>query len=254
MPVLMLAWREIVRFYRQPSRVVGALGSPLVFWVFLGSGLGNSFQSNVIPAGAGYLEYFYPGTLALIVLFTSIFSTISVIEDRKEGFLQSVLVSPVSRRAIVGGKVLGGSLLSFMQAALFLLFAPLLGFHLDFVAFALVLVTLFLLAFSLTSLGFLFAWKLNSVQGFHGVMNLVLFPMWLLSGALFPPEGTPFWLRFLMTVNPMTYGLSLLRLSFFTGLDGGGWPVALGITVFFSLVFFIIATWLVGRPLKIAET
>ena len=106
MPAFTLWWREIVRFYRQPGRVVGVLASPLVFWLVLGSGFGNSMRSAPGGDSQHYLNFFYPGTLILIVLFTSIFTMMSVIEDRKEGFLLSVLVSPASRGSLVMGKVL----------------------------------------------------------------------------------------------------------------------------------------------------
>ena len=126
LPVFTLWWRELVRFYRQRSRVVGVIASPLVFWIVLGSGFGTSFRSP----GTGtqpYLEYFFPGSLIMIVLFTSIFTMMSVIEDRNEGFLLSVLVAPISRGAIVLGKVLGGATLAWLQGLLFLVFAPFIG-------------------------------------------------------------------------------------------------------------------------------
>src|SRR5271169_6364120 len=131
LPAFTLWWREIVRFYRQPTRVVGVLASPLVFWLVLGSGFGNSFRSSAGPSQQHYLNYSYPGTLILIVLFTSIFTMMSVIEDRKEGFLLSVLVAPVPRTAIVLGKVLGGTTLSAIQGIVFLLLAPFAGVHLN---------------------------------------------------------------------------------------------------------------------------
>src|ERR1700722_5457054 len=109
LPAFTLWWREIVRFYRQRSRVVGVLASPFVFWVVLGSGFGNSLRPGAGSGQQHYLDYSYPGALILIVLFTSIFTMMSVIEDRKEGFLLSVLVAPVPRSAIVLGKVLGGT-------------------------------------------------------------------------------------------------------------------------------------------------
>src|SRR5438132_6513827 len=125
--------REIVRFYRQTSRVVGALGPPILFWFLIGSGLGNSFHiAGFDTGGSSYLQYFFPGTVALIVLFTAIFSTISVIEDRHEGFLQSVLVAPLSRSGLVLGKILGGTTLAILQAVVFLLMAPLAGLHIPF--------------------------------------------------------------------------------------------------------------------------
>src|SRR5437016_2290627 len=127
LPAFTLWWREIIRFYRQRTRVVGVIASPLLFWVVIGSGFGTSFRSG---GGAGqqhYLEYFYPGALTMIVLFTSIFAMMSVIEDRKEGFLLSVMVAPVRRSAIVLGKVLGGSTLAALQGLIFLVFAPAIG-------------------------------------------------------------------------------------------------------------------------------
>ena len=118
-----LASRELVRFYRQRSRVVGALLPPVVFWGLIGAGLGGSFQAG----GQGPIQYLFPGTVMLIVLFTGIFSTISLIEDRKEGFLQSVLIAPIPRASIVLGKLLGGSTLAWVQGAAFLVVAPAIG-------------------------------------------------------------------------------------------------------------------------------
>src|SRR5579864_5307973 len=125
LPIISLWRREIVRFYRQKSRVVGVIVSPLLFWLVIGSGFGSSFRSG--GSDQHYLQYFYPGSLLMIVLFTSIFTMMSVIEDRDRGFLSSVLVAPVSRSAIVMGKVLGGTTLSAAQGLLFLVFAPAVG-------------------------------------------------------------------------------------------------------------------------------
>lgn len=204
--------RELVRFFRQRSRVVGALGSPAIFWLLLGSGFGESFRpASSAPLINGYLGYFYPGTLALIVLFTSIFSTISIIEDRHEGFLQGVLVAPVSRIDIVTGKLLGAATLATLQAAIFLLAAPV---AVQTLTPGIVLNTigvLIVLSISLSGLGFIVAWQFDSVQGFHAIMNLVLVPLWLLSGAAFPAVGAAPWVRTLMTANPLTYGVAALR-------------------------------------------
>src|SRR6478609_2726128 len=129
LPAFTLWWREIVRFYRQKSRVVGVIASPLVFWLVIGSGFGTSFRTGDGLGQQHYLDYFYPGALIMIILFTSIFTMMSVIEDRKEGFLLSVLVAPVPRSAIVLGKVLGGTTLATIQGLIFLAFAPLVGIH-----------------------------------------------------------------------------------------------------------------------------
>src|SRR6202165_5191764 len=141
LPAFTLWWREIVRFYRQPTRVVGVLASPLVFWLVIGSGFGSLFRSGGGPGQQHYLDYFYPGALIMIVLFTSIFTMMSVIEDRKAGFLLSVLVAPVPRSAIVLGKVLGGTTLSAIQGLIFLVFAPFVGVHLTVISFLLVVLT-----------------------------------------------------------------------------------------------------------------
>ncbi|MEW4488961.1 ABC transporter permease [Thalassoglobus sp. JC818] len=216
-----LAVREVIRFVRQRSRLIGAIGQPIVFWILFGAGLHGAFQLPGVEdtQSISFQEYFLPGIAVLIVLFTSIFSSISVIQDRNEGFLQGVLVAPVPRSAIVMGKVLGGSILAMIQAALFLVIAPLLhwiglapAMNLASSISGMVGATLFLalIAIGLTGLGYLFAWKINSVQGYHGVMSLVLLPMWLLSGAFFPGTGSV-WMSWLIRLNPLTYGVAGLR-------------------------------------------
>ncbi|HTE88827.1 MAG TPA: ABC transporter permease [Terriglobales bacterium] len=211
LPAFTLWWREIVRFYRQRTRVIGVIASPLVFWLVIGSGFGTSFRSGESAGQQHYLDYFYPGALIMIVLFTSIFTMMSVIEDRKEGFLLSVLVAPVSRSAIVLGKVLGGTTLATIQGLIFLALGPFLGIHLSFTQFLLVVLTVFLVSFALTGLGFAIAWPMDSTQAFHAIINLFLIPLWLLSGALFPLAGASGWIRVLMRINPLTYGVEALR-------------------------------------------
>src|SRR4029079_6598653 len=203
LPSFSLWWREVIRFYRQRTRVIGVIASPLIFWLVIGSGFGTSFRSGDAAGQQHYLDYFYPGALIMIVLFTSIFTMMSVIEDRKEGFLLSVLVAPVSRSAIVLGKVLGGTTLATLQGLIFLVFAPLVGVHMTLGGFLLVALTVFLVSFALTALGFSIAWPLDSKQAFHAIINLFLIPLWLLSGALFPLTGASGWIRTLMLANPL---------------------------------------------------
>jgi len=248
LPAFTLWWREIVRFYRQKSRVVGVLASPLVFWIVLGSGFGNSFRSGAGQAQDHYMNYFYPGTLILIVLFTSIFTMMSVIEDRKEGFLLSVLVAPVPRSAIVLGKVLGGTTLSAVQGMIFLIFAPFAGVHLDPVQVLLVAVVVFLVSFSLTALGFAIAWPMDSTQAFHGIINLFLIPLWLLSGAMFPLAKASGWIRALMYMNPLTYGVEALRALLYPGMEATfPLPSAMATLLLFSLVMFGLAFLMANR-------
>lgn len=211
--------RELVRFLRQRSRVVGALGTPLVFWLLAGGGLGRSFAPGGHGEPASYLAYTYPGAIAAILLFTSIFSMISIIDDRREGFLQGVLVSPAPRFAIVLGKVMGATTLGVLQAVLFLGLAPVAGVPLG-VASALVSVgAMALVALGVSALGFWMAWRMDSTQGFHALMNLVLMPMLILSGAFFPAEGAAAPLRWIMAINPMTYGVALLRQALYLDAD-----------------------------------
>jgi ABC-2 type transport system permease protein len=229
--------REIVRFYRQPNRVVGAAGTPLLFWFLLGSGVGRSFQGE--GTHQNYSLYVLPGMIVLVLLFTAIFSTISIIEDRKEGFLQSVLVAPVPRPVVVFGKVLGGASLAILQALVLIALAPLAGAHLDPLVLPQLLGILIVLGLGLTSLGFFIAWRMQSIQGFHAIMNLFLLPLWVLSGALFPAQGASSWLRFLIAINPLSYGLAAVRRLLLADPGPGVPSLAAGWVV--SLVFAFVA-------------
>ena len=247
LPAFSLWWREVVRFYRQRSRVVGVIASPLVFWLVIGSGFGTSFRSGEAAGQQHYLDYFYPGALIMIVLFTSIFTMMSVIEDRKEGFLLSVLVAPVPRSAVVLGKVLGGTTLSALQGLIFLIFAPLVGVRLDFLHLLLVLLTVFLVSFALTALGFAIAWPMDSTQAFHAIINLFLIPLWLLSGALFPLAGASGWLRVLMRINPLTYGVEALRSLLYPGSQAFALAPSLATLILFSAFMFGLAFVMANR-------
>ena len=247
LPALSLWWREIVRFYRQRARVVGVIASPVVFWFVIGSGFGTSFRSDS-GNGQHYLDYFYPGALIMIVLFTSIFTMMSVIEDRKEGFLLSVLVAPVSRSAIVLGKVMGGTTLAASQGLVFLLFAPLVNVEIGVSTLVLVAITVILVSFALTALGFAIAWPMDSTQAFHAIINLFLIPLWLLSGALFPLSAASDWLRVLMRINPLTYGVEALRDLLYPARPGEfSLAASLATLVLFSLFMFGLAFLVASR-------
>ncbi len=246
-----LAKRELIRFLRQRSRMVGVLASPVLFWIVIGSGLKDSFSFPLAPGQVSYLEYFYPGSVVLVILFSAIFSSISVIEDRREGFLQSVLVAPVPRVAIVVGKITGITALSIIQGALFLAAAPLVDPSVSVGAMVLTLAVLTLVAFALASFGFLIAWSVDSTQGFHALMNLVLIPLWMLSGALFPTTGAAPWIAAIMRWNPLMYGVAATRISLYaldphylSGLPDFAGSVA-AITLF-GVGIGVIAVWRVG--------
>ena len=251
---LTLWQREMVRFFRQRNRVIGALATPIVFWLLLGSGLNRTVMIPP-PAGAeageglGYLAYFFPGALVLILLFTAIFSTISVIEDRREGFLQAVLVAPVPRLAIVMGKVLGGASIATIQGTVFLLLWPIVGGFPGIGAAVGAIGVMFVLAMALTALGLCIAWPMDSTAGFHAIMNLFLMPMWFLSGAVFPVSEAPIWLRAVMYVNPLTYGHTVLA-STLHGAHGAAVPVgvAAALMLVSGVVLVALACWIVQRP------
>jgi ABC-2 type transport system permease protein len=203
-----LCQRELVRFFRQKNRVFGALGQPIIFWLLFGAGL----RSNNLD-----YAHFFPGTLVMILLFTAIFATISIIEDRREGFLQGVLVAPIPRWTMVLGKVLGGTAIAMLQGIVFLILGWLAGKFGWFevisptpVGLFAALLLMFVVSVALTGLGFLIAWRMDSTQGFHAIMSVFLLPMWLLSGAFFPMDVGG-WLGWIIRINPLTYGVAGLR-------------------------------------------
>lgn len=241
----MTLWRrEIIRFRRQRSRLVSAFAQPFVFWLLLGGGLSQSFRPPGVPEETGYFEYLYTGIIVLILLFTAIFATISIVQDRREGFLQGVLVAPVPRWHIVLGQSLGGTTLALLEGVLFLFLAPVVGVPLSVPSVFTAVGIMFLLSFGLTNLGLMIAWRMDSTQGFHAIMNLILFPIWVLSGAFFPISGVPMLLEWTMKLNPLTYGVAALRRCLYSGeaTAAGEIPqlaLSLLITVLFCILTYI---------------
>ncbi len=247
-----LVSRDLRRFFRQLSRVVGALVQPLIFWLVIGSGMQSSFRMPGAE-GVGYVQYFYPGIVMLVVLFTSIFTTMSVIEDRHKGFLQAVLVAPASRAALVLGKTLGGVAIALMQAAIFLALAPLAGFDAHAIQWTELAALLVLIGVGLSSMGFAIAWWLDSTQGYHVVMSVLLIPLWILSGAMFPMTHGPRWILLLGRANPMAYAVAGVRRALYGGLvpgsgaDATSAAVDLGVTAAFAVVAVLVAVRVCSR-------
>ncbi len=227
--------------------MVAGVATPLIFWAVLGAGFGSSLTS---AGDAGYSGFFFPGAVALVVLFASIFSSISIIEDRREGFLLSVLAAPVSRSSLALGKILGATTIGGLQGAVFLPLAPLLNLPLEWSGLPEAAAVILTMAFGLTSLGFLFAWRLDSVQGFHSVMNTILMPMWLLSGAFFPLDGAAGWVGWLMRLNPLTYGVAALRRALFADpmVAGPSQALCWAVVLAFGLSCFALAVRQASRP------
>jgi len=214
--------RDLVRFFRQPSRLVGALGQPVIFWLLIGSGMASTFR---LPGSeVGYVSYFYPGVVLMVVLFAAIFTTLSVIEDRHQGILQMVLAGPGSRAALVVGKSLGSASVALSQAALFLLLSPWAGFPPGAVHWPLLAAALALSALGLAAFGFAVAWAIDNVQGYHAVQMTLLVPAWVLSGAMFPPSAEHPLLASIMRWNPVAYGVSAARRALAGPLAPGALP------------------------------
>ena len=226
LPAATLWQRELVRFWRQKSRVLGVVASPLVFWLIIGSGSGD-------------LGRFYAGALVLTVMFSAIFSTISIIEDRREGFLLSMMVSPAPRTSLVLGKILGSATLAWIQGLIFLAFAPLAGVRVHPMELIPIVAAIFLISFTLTGLGFVIAWRMSSTAGFHAIMNLLLVPMWMVSGSLFPMSTAHGWIKAIMWVNPLTYSISLLNHTLHMPNTAPGMLESLVVTAVFGVVLMM---------------
>ncbi|MHB1844260.1 MAG: ABC transporter permease [Deltaproteobacteria bacterium] len=223
--VIGVLWRrDLMRFLRQPSRLVGALGQPIIFWGVIGTGMAGTFKMPGSPVG--YLEYFFPGVILMVVVFASIFATVSVIEDRHAGFLLPVLVAPGSRGALVLGRCLGATSVSLIQAGLFLLLAPYAGFPFSHIDWPLLLGALTLVSLGLTAFGFAIAWALDNLQAFHAIQMTLLLPLWIVSGAMFPASERYPAFQTVLRYNPLSYAVSASRAA----LYGGALPAGLAAT------------------------
>jgi ABC-2 type transport system permease protein len=218
--------RELTRFVSERARIAGALGQPLIYLAIMGTGFGATFRSAAVPRGFSYLQFMYPGVLGMTVLFTAIFSAISIIWDREFGFLKEILVAPVARGSIVAGKVAGGATVATLQGVLLLILAPLVGVHLGAAQIAGIALAMLLVSASLTSLGLVIASRMATMEGFQVVMNFLVLPLWLLSGAFFPLRGLPLWMTVLTRIDPLTYAVDALR-----GMVYGASPLSAALVV-----------------------
>jgi ABC-2 type transport system permease protein len=209
--VYVLWVREMKRFWRAKSRIVGALAMPLFFLAFLGLG----FRKMAIPGvdgEVGYIRFLVPGIIGMSILFSSTFGGLSVLWDREFGFLKEIMVAPVSRVSIVLGRIAGGATTALIQAILILGISYIMGFKIiNFSSIFLAIAFMILIAITFLGLGLIFASKMRDMQGFSIVMNFVIFPLFFLSGALYPLENFPVWLRYISKIDPLTYGVDGLR-------------------------------------------
>lgn len=203
-----LTWRDLVRFLRDRSQVLGALARPVLWLVFMGKGLSASVQ---IAGGLDYQHFVFAGAAAMAVLFGGMFQGVTIIWDREFGFLKEVLVAPISRVTIVLGKTLSGTVVTVVQGCLTLLFAPVVGLHLGAGSLLALLGVIVLLALGMTAMGVVVATRMQTFEGFGVISNFVILPLYFLSGGVFPVERLPGWMAMLVRLNPVTYGVDLMR-------------------------------------------
>lgn len=248
--MLALTRRELVRFARQPARIAASIGTVLIIWLLAASGLHESFSFEVAASAepatlkqVGYAAFLVPGMATMVVMFSAVFAALSLIQDRQAGFLQSTLVSPAPTWSIVASKVLGGTLIASAQGLLVLLAAPIAGAKLGF-GIVPALMALVMTSAAVISLGLALAWWVNSIAGFHGIMNIVLLPMWALSGSLFPVEKSAGWLARAVALNPLHWSTRALAKSMGVGQSSlWNW---LGMLVF-TAGMFALAWWAMSK-------
>jgi len=210
--VYMVWLRDLKRFWRDTPRRIGTTVQPIIYLFLLGTGLQAAFK--VFGGGnVHFIKFMFPGILGMTVLFTSVFSAISILWDREFGFLKEILVSPVPRASVAVGKILGGATQAMMQGVILLILFPFLfGFSVESLGKIVALIPLaLLLAIGMTSIGVAIAANMQSMEGFPVIMNLLLLPMFFLSGAMFPLQGLPGWMTVLTKINPLSYGVDMLR-------------------------------------------
>jgi ABC-2 type transport system permease protein len=208
--VIYILWlRQMKRYFRSRSRVFGAIGQPILFLLALGYGLGSVYKK----AGQGnYLEFLVPGIIVQTLLFSGVFWGIQILFDKRFGFLKELLVAPITRVKILLGNALGGATISMLQAVLVLVISTALGFRpYNWLLLPLAFILMAILSVTLTSFGAGIASMVEDFQGFQGINNFLIFPLFFLSSALYPLTNAPDWLRFLAAINPLTYSVDALR-------------------------------------------
>jgi len=221
--IWVIAYRELLRFVQDRPRMLSSFSMPIIFLIIFGAGFGRLI-GQMMP-GVDYIQFMYPGILAMTVLMTSVMSGVSIVWDREFGFLKEVLVSPLSRSGVLAGKAVGAATIAIIQGAIMLVLAPIVNVPINLGTVLALLPLLLILSLALSGLGLLIGARMRSQQGFQIVMQLVIFPMMFLSGIFFPVSGVATWLEVLSKLNPVTYGIDAIRQVFL------GTEVA-GVTVF----------------------
>lgn len=242
--VIYILWlRQLKRYFRSKSRIVGSLGQPILFLVALGFGLGPVYAN---ATGGNYIQFLAPGIISMGVLFTAIFSGIEIIWDRQFGFLKETLVAPVPRLSIMIGRTLGGATVACFQGLAVLIISLIAGFRPELALIPLAVAFMIGIALVFTALGTAIASTLEDMQGFQLIMNFVVMPIFFLSGALFPLDGVPTAIKFIVNLNPLSYGVDGLRYAL---LGTSHFHVGTDIAVLsgFIVVFIAVGAWLFNR-------
>jgi ABC-2 type transport system permease protein len=242
--IYILWLRQLKRYFRSRSRIIGSLGQPILFLIAFGFGLGPTFAK----AGQGnYLEFIAPGIISMSILFTAIFSGIEIIWDRQFGFLKEVLVAPVTRWQIMIGRTLGGATVAVFQGLIVLVISLFFGFKIEtFTLIPQMLIFMILIALLFTALGTAIASILTDMQGFQLIMNFLIMPIFFLSGALFPLAGLPKAIQTVVSINPLSYGVDGLR-GAVTGVFNFGLTVDLAVLSLATALLIGIGTYLFSK-------
>ncbi len=251
--VRVIAHREFLRFIHDRPRMISSFSMPLVFLVIFGAGFGRLI-GQMMP-GVDYIQFMYPGILAMPILMTSVMSGVSIVWDREFGFLKEVLVSPLNRSGVLAGKAAGAGIIALMQGAIMLALAPILNVPIGFRTVLALIPLLLILSFSLSALGLLIGARMRSQQGFQLLMQLVIFPMLFLSGIFFPVAQVARWLEVLSKLNPVTYGIDAVRQTFLGAEVAGvtifghtmGAPESAAVVAVVGVVFLTGAIWSFNR-------
>ena len=247
--IYIIWYRDVLRYWRDRTRLVASLAQPLLFLLVFGTGLSSALSGagGGIGGAAGaavgltYTQFIFPGIIGMSVLFSAIFGAMSIVWDREFGFLKEVLVAPIDRSAVAIGKSLGGATQAMVQGLILLILAPLIGVKLTVASVAALVPLVFVLAFALSAMGVAIASRMRTMQGFQVVMNFLMMPMFFLSGALFPLSGLPAWMTVLNRIDPAAYGMDPLRRVV---LGGAGVPSAvldrLGLTLFDTVLPIVV--------------
>jgi len=234
-----IAKRDIIRSFRQRSQLYGSIMRPVIWLFLLGTGLRSSFSA---PAGFTYTQYIFPGMIVMNILFASIMSGTTIIWDREFGFLKEIMVAPMSRISIVFGKTLSGSIIATIQGVIVLAFFPLVGLHLSVIQVILIIPGMFIIALSITSLGIMIASRMTSFEGFGTINNFLVMPLFFLSGAMYPTDSVPSWLKPMIYINPVSYAVNLLR-----GIAlkiNTNYLIDIGVIVIFAFIILSITTFI----------